>query len=352
MHTHDFDVAVTFAGEDRSFVQDVVTRIKSGGLSVFFDEDSKVEMWGEDLTEYFANVYERRARYAVMFISAHYAQKAWTQLERRSVLARALESNAAYLLPVRLDSTELPGVRSTVAYLEASREGAEGIADAIRAKVGGHGTNLSPKFNGRTPRTAAEAAILLGERPAGWEYLLFSYYLTAGIESSRDRYNDHRIGFASGGDFIPSEEIRGYLQSELARMSATADSFESLLRGPAQEAAMGLPGEEGDPELIQHLASRLVAIYAELLSWAYRLRAASSPIPAGREAMRALSDYANQPTEAIRAFVVDFQLRMDALSPQLQSGQDVHLTLGINFEIPKEISRAYHRAERKLPKQL
>lgn len=78
MSNHEFDVAVTFAGEDRPLVDEVVQLVKVAGFSVFYDEDAKVEMWGEDLTEYFADVYERRAKFAVMFVSIHYAAKAWT----------------------------------------------------------------------------------------------------------------------------------------------------------------------------------------------------------------------------------------------------------------------------------
>lgn len=46
MSEYDFDVAVTFAGEDRVFVNEVVELVKEAGFSVFYDEDAKVEMWG------------------------------------------------------------------------------------------------------------------------------------------------------------------------------------------------------------------------------------------------------------------------------------------------------------------
>ncbi|MBF4606933.1 TIR domain-containing protein [Curtobacterium sp. VKM Ac-1393] len=344
MTDHDFDIAVTFAGEDREFVDEVVKLVKASGMTVFYDEDAKVEMWGEDLTEFFADVYERRARYAVMFVSAQYAAKAWTRHERRSVLVRAIESPTPYLLPVRLDSTKLPGVRSTVAYLDGLAEGPAGVAEAVKAKVGASRADGELRFNGRVPRSPAEAATLLGERPPGWEYIAFSYWLSAGLEQRRSAYNDHIMGFALGGEFIPGDALMDYLQSEMARIMGVTETFESLLLGPAQDAAMGARGEPGDADLIEHLAGRLLLIYDELLAWAYRLRSASTSTGEGRAVLRALADYAAQPVEAVRDFIIDLQKRMDVLTETLERGETVALQLTIAFDISDEVSSRYHAA--------
>lgn len=104
--------------------------VQAANFSVFYDEDQKMDLWGEELTEYFADVYENRARFAVMFVSKHYAEKSWTRLERRSVLIRALNQPDPYLLPVRLDSTKLPGLRSSIGFLDGLEETPSGIAAA------------------------------------------------------------------------------------------------------------------------------------------------------------------------------------------------------------------------------
>ncbi|QNE34403.1 TIR domain-containing protein [Leifsonia shinshuensis] len=338
---YDFDVAVTFAGEDRDFVEEIVRLVQADGFSVFYDEDSKVATWGEDLTEYFSNVYEQRARFAVMFISASYAAKPWTRMERRSVLSRALRESSPYLLPVRLDSTALPGVRESIGYLDGLQEGPLGIADAIRGKLEQPRSDGSRRFNGRVPRTEVEVAVLLGERPTGWEYLLFSYWLAAGLERLNPQYNDHVIKFAIGGDPVSDEDLLDFSSSELARIGSVTSTFESLLLGPAQEAAMGRPGEPGDPELIEHLADRMIAIYAELLSWEYRLRAAATWSDEARELLRALANYANQPIDEIHRFVLALRAQMDGLSEILQSGKSVDWSQTIEFVIPEEVSKQY-----------
>lgn len=344
MSDHEFDVAFTFAGEDRPLVNEVVQLVKAAGFSVFYDEDAKIEMWGEDLTEYFANVYEQRARFAVMFVSVHYAAKAWTNWERRSVLSRALNSNSPYLLPVRVDSTDLPGMRTTIGYLDATKEGAAGIAEAVKAKLGAPTSDGQSRFNGRVPRTATELAVLLGERPTGWEFLLFSYWLSAGLEKRTEAYNDFRVGFALNGAYVPTMELPGYLQAGFARMSGMIEAVNTLLLGPAQMRAFGEPGVSGDPDLIEHLAGRLLTIYDGLLKWAEELRSAATTSDAGRKALRALADYAAQPIEAVREFVADFRDKMDALTARLQAGEEVGMQLFITWELSDEVTDRYHAA--------
>ena len=135
--TYEFDVAVSFAGEDRELVEEIVSRLKDAGVRVFYDTDYQAAMWGEDLVEYLDQVYRLKARYAIMFISRFYAEKMWTRHERRSALARALEQRSAYVLPVRLDSTALEGLRPTLGYLDARLVGPDGIVSATLAKLTG-----------------------------------------------------------------------------------------------------------------------------------------------------------------------------------------------------------------------
>jgi hypothetical protein len=114
----EYDVCLSFAGEERSYVEMVARGLKEQGLRVFYDEDEKVKVWGKDLAEHFDHIYRTASRYCVMFVSAAYAAKPWTRHERRSALARALIEDGEYVLPARFDDTDLPGLRPTVAWLD------------------------------------------------------------------------------------------------------------------------------------------------------------------------------------------------------------------------------------------
>ena len=114
----DYDVALSFAGEDRHHAARLAGLLREEGYSVFYDEDELAELWGSNLYDYLSSVYRDRAEYCVMFLSEYYAQKVWTNHERESAQARAFEENREYILPVRLDDTEIPGILSTVGYLD------------------------------------------------------------------------------------------------------------------------------------------------------------------------------------------------------------------------------------------
>src|SRR5699024_7907774 len=63
------------------------------------------------------DVYRNKAKYCVMFISKNYKEKLWTSYERESAQVRAFESREEYILPARLDNTEIPGIRKTTGYI-------------------------------------------------------------------------------------------------------------------------------------------------------------------------------------------------------------------------------------------
>jgi hypothetical protein len=134
-NSFEFDVALSFAGEDREYVEHVAELLAAGGIRVFYDRYLRTELWGKDLYEHLDDVYRNRARFCVLFASKHYAQKVWTTHERKSAQARALRQHSEYVLPARFDDTPIPGVRPTVGYVDlrgtAPREFAELIVEKV-----------------------------------------------------------------------------------------------------------------------------------------------------------------------------------------------------------------------------
>ncbi|MCA1194608.1 TIR domain-containing protein [Saccharopolyspora sp. 6V] len=343
-NTYDYDVAVTFAGEDRQFVQQVVREVTDAGYKIFYDQDEQVTLWGEDLTEYLPKVYEERARYAVMFVSRHYAAKAWTRFERRSVLLRALEQPTPYLLPVSLDGTQLEGVRSSISFLDGASMGASGIAEAIRQKLSGATAGRGGSFNGCVPRDEHQATILVGERPAGWEYLLFSYSLVRGVDELHERYLDHRMGYAPSSDFVPEHEVQHLVQRELATVYRLSRNFGTVLAAPAQRSAFGVPGEAGNVEQILHLARRYVSVYQSFIDWASHLRSYATVSDEAHDVLEALAQYARQPVERLRDFAYEFRDEADTMHAKLVAGENISLKITLSLEISPEDSTNFDRA--------
>lgn len=131
-----YQVALSFAGEQRAYVRAVAEALAAKHIAVFYDEFEAVNLWGKDGVEHFQQVFTQDAQYVVMFISADYVAKSWTRHERRAALSRQIEDDSEYVLPVRFDGTTVPGIPSTLQYLDATRYTPAELAVLIAQKVG------------------------------------------------------------------------------------------------------------------------------------------------------------------------------------------------------------------------
>jgi hypothetical protein len=136
IQNQQYDVCLSFAGEDRSYVSKVASHLQSRGIRTFYDEYEQVALWGKDLYEHLADVYRNAAKYCVLFISKHYAKKLWANHERKAAQTRAFSENDAYILPARFDKTPIPGLLPTVGYIELQHLSPQQLSDLIVKKVG------------------------------------------------------------------------------------------------------------------------------------------------------------------------------------------------------------------------
>lgn len=133
--SYSYDVALSFAGEDRPYVQAVAETLRSLEARVFYDAFEEADLWGKDLYAHLSDIYEHRAYVTVMFISSHYKSKAWTNKERESAQARALYENREYILPVRFDDTVVPGLSHNIGYIDARNRTPQELAALILRKL-------------------------------------------------------------------------------------------------------------------------------------------------------------------------------------------------------------------------
>ena len=132
---NDFDVALTFAGEDRVYVDRVANLLRAEGVKVFYDMFEQADLWGQDLYVYLSELYQRRARFTVMFISKHYAEKQWANHERKAAQARAFQEAQEYILPARFDNTAIPGILPTIGYISLVDLKPEDFVSLVKRKL-------------------------------------------------------------------------------------------------------------------------------------------------------------------------------------------------------------------------
>ncbi len=133
----EYDIAISFAGEDREIAHLLAKKLYiNHGLSVFYDDYEQAKLLGKNLTEYLIDIYMNKASYCIILISQSYKEKRWTLHEWRAAQARALEEpDSDYIIPLRIDESDLPGLLPTVSYLKVSTENIENVASVIFNKV-------------------------------------------------------------------------------------------------------------------------------------------------------------------------------------------------------------------------
>ena len=157
-----WDVVLSFAGAQRDDVSKVAGDLQKRGVRCFYDADAEVELWGKPLAEELPSIYGERAAAAVVFISAEYAARDWTRLERRAALARAVGERREYVLPARFDDTPLPGLLPDIAAVDLRTRTPRQFAAMIAAKLVSLGITAPTPGSGESLPRDADVA-----RPTG-----------------------------------------------------------------------------------------------------------------------------------------------------------------------------------------
>ena len=133
---YEFDVGLSFAGEQRHYVERVAEELTYRGIRVFYDAYEQATLWGKNLNSYFKEVFQEKCRYCVIFASREYAAKMWPSVERQNALRRAFQSSEEYILPVKFDETIIPGLSDLMGYLDADNVSPETVSDLVAEKLG------------------------------------------------------------------------------------------------------------------------------------------------------------------------------------------------------------------------
>lgn len=130
-----FEIALSFAGEDREYVDRVANLLREAGVTVFYDIFEEANLWGKNLYDYLSEIYQDKALFTIMFISEHYSRKMWTNHERQAMQARAFQEHQEYILPARFDETPIPSVLPTVGYISLRSKTPEEFVETIKQKL-------------------------------------------------------------------------------------------------------------------------------------------------------------------------------------------------------------------------
>lgn len=220
MNEKIYDVALSFAGEDRPLAKELAGVLTGNNIKVFYDEYEKADLWGVELYEHLTDVYKNRAQFCVIFVSEHYDRKLWTNHERKAAQARAFEENREYILPIRVDETEVKGILPTVGYLRWQDETAFSITQMIAAKLNKLSSAESTKFEVNSNPKAARQSTNFDVKQLRREHL--QNHLAADIALLKEYEDSIRLE-------EEPKRIAKY-KREIERLKISISEYESELR--------------------------------------------------------------------------------------------------------------------------
>ena len=146
----EFEVALTFAGAQRGYVAQVVDKIRErlGPDKVFYDHDYQAQLSRPNLDVLLQDIYFRRSRLVVAFLSKEYQDRDRCGIEWRSIRAQIGVRSDDTLMFVRFDDSVVDGVFERDGFHDARVSSPEEIARAIEDRLatvigGGRGEVLS-----------------------------------------------------------------------------------------------------------------------------------------------------------------------------------------------------------------
>ena len=134
----EFKVALSFPGEKRAYVADVVGALRPhlGTDSIFYDHDYQAQLARPNLDSLLQNVYRNQSELVVVFLCAEYAQKQWCGLEWRAIRDIIKSKHDDQVMFVRFDDRPVDGFLSIDGYVDANVFGPLDVARFVLQRIG------------------------------------------------------------------------------------------------------------------------------------------------------------------------------------------------------------------------
>jgi len=183
-----------------------------------------------------------------------------------------------------------------------------------------------------------------------WEYPLYAGVLWQRRQALELKWRDHELGYARRTrHYLDDMEALRFLHNASYDLAACVQNLPKMLDAHAREQAFGPPGQPGNPALIEHLATRFVEIYEEMLDVAATLRGTgvSENIATVMEAAARLTD---TPLREIRDLIDQVVAETDRIPDRVANGEQIRITLTLNLTMDDGAKKHFEREMRRADK--
>ena len=167
---HRFDVALSFPGEYRPYVERVAAKLAEalGPNACFYDKSYRAQLAVPNVDVLLQEIYRERSDLVVAFVCREYDEKKWCGIEWRKIRERLSDGGAGEIMYVRLGLGDVVGMTTLDGYVDAREETPEAVASLIVEKLqvvnlrsegglersGSHGGQAKLDVDGRHPEGA------------------------------------------------------------------------------------------------------------------------------------------------------------------------------------------------------
>ncbi len=133
----EFDVALSFPGEKRSFVSNIakILRKNLDSDKLFYDFDYQSQLAKPNLDTLLQKIYRNNSKLIVVFLSNEYTQKEWCGLEWRAIRDIIKTKEDDKIMFIKFDDSPVDGVFSTDGYIDARHCTEKQIAKYILERI-------------------------------------------------------------------------------------------------------------------------------------------------------------------------------------------------------------------------
>jgi hypothetical protein len=116
-----FKVALSFPGERRTYVSEVVEHLRPylGKDEIFYDFDYQAQLARPNLGKLIQRIYSEQSNLIVVFISTEYINKQWCGLEWGAICEIIKEKSEEKIMIIRFDDSPVEGLLPFDGYIDA-----------------------------------------------------------------------------------------------------------------------------------------------------------------------------------------------------------------------------------------
>lgn len=137
LNSHCFDVALSFPGEVREYVESTANRLvdKLGKNAVFYDNNFKSQLARPSLDVLLQQIYGQRSRLLVVFLCEKYQEKKWCGVEFRAIKDVLFQREYEKVMYVKMDDGKVEGVFQTDGYIDGRLNSPEELSKFVLERL-------------------------------------------------------------------------------------------------------------------------------------------------------------------------------------------------------------------------